>query len=512
MHVIRAYTTFRMSVFYSNTFDKIFDKWKSFSDPARLLVNVLTILMLVTLINAHLDKGFWLTERTGRYERLTSELTEPERQFLEKLTISYLENHWGTVLFARKTPSQYRRSHFLRGYSALFTATKIRAMYKANRTWQIAREPLLKNKVEHMLGKDGIDFRARLDKRTFHFKPDNYKFLEDKIKADEYINLRYANLMNLDFTGAKLRNTSGSSSDFQADRANFIHAVFISVIAPEIRLNSTLLLAANFSAARLPGALFSGADARWANFTDSDLSNANFANTNVAGAIYQPKLGHHPNLTSLSTAKNLELITYKDNPAALVELRKKFNEAGYDYSAKQITHALRIKTWNDKKRKPGFMDNFEVNLEYILFDFTVAYGLKPFRPILILSGLVFVFSFIYLLISLANTNSHIWKNHTDDTINFKPLEQWILIAPSKNKNIYREIARQCFYCFWFSLLSAFKIGFREFNIGTWLTGLQQRNYVIGATGWCRTVSGIQTIISLYLAAIAVLSFFGDPFA
>ena len=41
--------------------------------------------------------------------------------------------------------------------------------------------------------------------------------------------------------------------------------------------------------------------------------------------------------------------------------------------------------------------------------------------------------------------------------------------------------------------------------------IQPREYTLRATGWVRTVSGVQSLISVYLVALWVLSYFGRPF-
>jgi hypothetical protein len=64
---------------------------------------------------------------------------------------------------------------------------------------------------------------------------------------------------------------------------------------------------------------------------------------------------------------------------------------------------------------------------------------------------------------------------------------------------------------YFSLLSAFSLGWRELNVGTWIARVQPREYVLRATGWVRTVSGIQSLLSVYLLALWVLTYFGRPF-
>lgn len=67
------------------------------------------------------------------------------------------------------------------------------------------------------------------------------------------------------------------------------------------------------------------------------------------------------------------------------------------------------------------------------------------------------------------------------------------------------------YAFYFSLLSAFRIGFRELNLGVWVGWLQPSDYTLRARGTRRVISGVQSIISLYLVAMALLTSFGRPF-
>jgi hypothetical protein len=64
---------------------------------------------------------------------------------------------------------------------------------------------------------------------------------------------------------------------------------------------------------------------------------------------------------------------------------------------------------------------------------------------------------------------------------------------------------------YFSLLSAFSLGWWELNVGTWIARVQPREYMLRATGWVRTVSSIQSLLSVYLLALWVLTYFGRPF-
>ncbi len=64
---------------------------------------------------------------------------------------------------------------------------------------------------------------------------------------------------------------------------------------------------------------------------------------------------------------------------------------------------------------------------------------------------------------------------------------------------------------YFSVLSAFHIGWRDLNVGSWIARLQPREYTLRAKGWVRVVSGVQSLISVYLIAMWVLTYFGRPF-
>ena len=49
------------------------------------------------------------------------------------------------------------------------------------------------------------------------------------------------------------------------------------------------------------------------------------------------------------------------------------------------------------------------------------------------------------------------------------------------------------------------IGWRDLNGGIWIARVQPREYALRAKGWFRTVSGMQSLISIYLPALWVLA-------
>ena len=63
----------------------------------------------------------------------------------------------------------------------------------------------------------------------------------------------------------------------------------------------------------------------------------------------------------------------------------------------------------------------------------------------------------------------------------------------------------------FSLMSAFNIGFRDINFGRWLRLLTREEFDIKAVGWARVIAGWQSLTSVFLIALWVLTYFGRPF-
>src|SRR6476620_499201 len=63
--------------------------------------------------------------------------------------------------------------------------------------------------------------------------------------------------------------------------------------------------------------------------------------------------------------------------------------------------------------------------------------------------------------------------------------------------------RALLYGLFFSVLSAFHIGWKELSVGSWIARLNPYEYTLKATGWVRTISGVQSLISVYLLALAI---------
>jgi hypothetical protein len=63
----------------------------------------------------------------------------------------------------------------------------------------------------------------------------------------------------------------------------------------------------------------------------------------------------------------------------------------------------------------------------------------------------------------------------------------------------------------FSATSALHLGYGGLDFGEWLRMLTKREYQLKPKHWSRSLSGLQSLTSLYLLTIWVLTEFGNPF-
>ena len=358
-------------------------------------------------------------------------------------------------------------------------------------------------------------------------------------------NLTYANLSESDMLGANLSDanlyfanlTRSSLPDANLKEANLREAKLIR--ADLFNANLTLadlrgtnltradLSYANLSKADLRGAYLrksklnrtnvSSADLSFADMSNADLSEANMgdaflAYTVLTLTIFQPDT--LPSADSIANADNLHKVTYTQNPQALIKLRKAFYEAGFREQERAITHALNYSAeWRDE----SLAGKIEGLFKYVFFNLPTQWGMYPGRALRILLIFLVMFSVPYIVVIRRTSKSGIYRNWNKShlpSIEHGAWNKYRQNKQSKEKEIERLHCKGLYAVLlgiYFSLLSAFNIGFREINVGNWITRLQPRDYTFYATGWVRSVSGIQSLISVYLVAMWVLTYFGRPF-
>jgi hypothetical protein len=284
----------------------------------------------------------------------------------------------------------------------------------------------------------------------------------------EAVKLDEATLDNTDFSGARLYQVH--LSHVGLNNANLSHAHLEKVDLTQARLLKV----------HLQGAVLQG--------------------VKVDDAHFEPE--HIAEIMLIGT-KGLSTIKFND-PTNLGKLRNWSKEFGLRGEQRALTSALR--KFAIKSDRP-----FEYFLQtYIFGGWITDYGADPLRSISTLFLFIPAFSVIYYGILLRDSlSSNIWKVWPVDSIN-READRPIRATEDLGKHSldYIKLIGTALY---FSLLSAFHIGWRDLNVGSWITRLQFKEYTIRATGWVRVTSGVQSLISVYLLALWFITYFGTPF-
>lgn len=366
-------------------------------------------------------------------------------------------------------------------------------------------------------------------------------------------NLFKANLGGSDLTGANLSKvdlreanlwgtvlTNAILSDANLSGASMLCANLANAYLTKTNLKDTWLFRADLSTANLSEANLRGADLQAANLSNANLSESNLTGATLIGAdltnanlheadlsfvIFEPAPGTLPNIHSTATSHNLSLLKFKHSPHALVALRKSFTNAGYRKQEREITYAIKHTQRHNLWQEKNILSKIDSIFNFFMFEITCRYGMSPGRPLLLLASFILFFSFLYIFaLKTNNPKTGIFAVRLSNRV-FKGFQKEILIKLT-TENILKPLSAGKFgkvkgkglrllrifrITFYFSLLSAFHLGWRDINVGNWLTRMQRREYTLRATGWPRTLSGIQSLISAYLLALWVLSYFGRPF-
>jgi hypothetical protein len=344
-----------------------------------------------------------------------------------------------------------------------------------------------------------------------------WKLLASDWEADQgRLVLKRADLRGANLQGAKLglANLQGTNLSWVNLKRVYLSGAYLN----EAVLGYVNLEAAELGRANLQGAYLGEANlqkaALWqaklqrASLRGVNLQGANLWNANLQGSLYEPKPGVLPDIVGLRSARHLETLRFTDSPHALEELKQAFKNGGMRQQEREITHAIKRSEQENAWKKGDYVESL---FNLVFFDWPVGYGLYPGRVLKLLGSLIPVFALLYgWAIWRPSRNHGIYCLRPKERIEVKEDEarmadntkiEWL------NPRSWRIIP----HAFYFSLLSAFHIGWRELNVGNWITRLQHHPYTLQATGWIRTVSGLQSLISVYLLAIWALSYFGRPF-
>jgi hypothetical protein len=344
--------------------------------------------------------------------------------------------------------------------------------------------------------------------------------------------LDYANLIKADLYRADLSNAflgKANLTDAHLAYANLTDAKVTRTNLTRADLTSANLTLANLFYVNLAGAYLGQAD----------LSGALFFGANLEAAVFEAN--SLPPLIGISQSANLELVTYRDNPVALVQLRKQFEDGGLRDDERKITYALKrretelswVRATSPKLPTQGgawamlwslnnrLSDLASFILNKVFFDWTCQYGMRPGRALRLGVALWFLCSFLYFAcIHVPDWGGlyRVYRKSIGSDPSTQQVEKRILplrTVRARGMRRFLQFFRSEWLVFrtamFFSLMSAFNIGFRDINFGRWLRSLTRQEFDIKAVGWVRVVAGWQSLISVYLLALSVLTYFGRPF-
>jgi hypothetical protein len=353
-------------------------------------------------------------------------------------------------------------------------------------------------------------------------------------------NLFKANLHKADLGAANLQGAILNGANLQGAnlfQAKLQEAYLLLAELQEATLVEAKLLKADLSYAFLQGADLSEANLQGANLVRAnlwgaklvraDLTNTRLTNVYVPDAIYAPQ-SSLPN-EDVAGIQGIEsvIVPSSSDVVGLVRLRKLLQEAGLP-EERDATYAIeRNKTrqliFREVQRGEGDKTKWawvgprwekplslaEGSFRWLAFELPVSYGLYPGRALLVLFASFGLFAFVYFVALVTETGSiyRVWPAGRLD-----PLLGAELAKEAKAERLLLWRSWRAFpWSLWFSMLSAFHLGFRELNIGNWLARVQAREYGVQAVGWVRVVAGLQSLLSVYLLAMWVLTYFGRPF-
>lgn len=362
--------------------------------------------------------------------------------------------------------------------------------------------------------------KANLSKATLHQAnlSNSYLFRADLRGADLVeANLNRAILSESNLSGAGLRKANLSGARLR--KANLSGAGLT-----EANLSEAMLREANLSGAFLEKAILVRA-----NIVQAEIAGATFVDADLENATLELKAGSITDTTKFVGVKGLPYLTYKNSPHSLMELREAFKKAGMRNQEREVTFALnhtrRLILWEDGKREWAVAKILDSLFNLVCFEWTCGYGMSPGRPLQFLGLGLLVFTIPYMLgLGSRNRETGIWVVLMPDRVLHKDIKdhpvkltfQNPFLPPAERRGSrLRPTIQRLLGVLWvgfhFSLLSAFSLGWRELNVSNWITRIQKREYTLRATGWPRMVAGLQSLLSVYMLALWVLTYFGRPF-
>ena len=318
------------------------------------------------------------------------------------------------------------------------------------------------------------------------------------------------NLSNATIRNSKVR---GILKRANLSKAKIYDADLTSIVLTDADLSEALISGGNFT-----NVFFARANLSNTIVFDGDWTDANLRLANVRGLRFEPS--KNPDTRAVSGATNLEFITYANSPDAVTLLRNSLRESGFDDAQRKMTYALKVRQNELRTENGGVFKLLYYYLNLVFFDWTVHYGMQPERALVIIIYLWLIFAVIYDLFihfpgrsGIFLVKNRVRKNMAlTSAIRIRPRA----VPPTKNKLkrawlFFLSEWRVFRISLFFSATSALHLGYGGLDFGEWLRMLTKREYQLKPKHWSRSLSGLQSLTSLYLLALWILTEFGNPF-
>jgi len=309
-------------------------------------------------------------------------------------------------------------------------------------------------------------------------------------------NLSWDDLTGIDLSGADLRKA-------QLIRANLVLTKLTGADLREADLTHADLSAADLTDADLRDAHLVQTNLSGATVVHTDLATKAFRGIDLRAATFEPATAPPPQ--AISDIHGLLTVSITpQHHTGLALFRASLESAGLRAPEREATFLI-------ERSKAQAAPPPERIVKTILFDWTSAYGLHPGRALRILGTLIGLLAIVYWLPILGIGPARIVRIWPKDRLLVSSAAAFELADSARAEPLVCGPIRGMGLALYFSLLSAFHIGWRELNVGTWLSRIQPEEYALRATGWVRTVAGFQSVVSVYLLGLSILAYFGRPF-
>lgn len=427
--------------------------------------------------------------------------------------------------------------------------------YVANLSWADLSKTSMRNQYVNMFTLKGVDL-SEADLRNVHFSQ---------------VDLRWARMSGVDLSGkSKLSEVNLSGADLTDAKLSGATLSYDVDLVGTILKNTDLSHADLTYRVTLENAKFIGTNLEGADLSTADVTGATFE----PNAEKLPSIRSMARMVGLDQLRFDEPDVILALRNGFREGGYEAQERRMTYALQKRLNEKRCNGTETRKPKKKCKEEergwIERKLNWALFDVPSKYGMEPGRPLQLMLLLFGVSGCVYFGALIAGTIRERWRRiwaawpdtavqapesrtepqgvTPDFFYSFRSRSCWrrrlwlgflmgawvgLFIALgvtfwwSDKSPIYIGLAVALGFSgvsaawrpflgavtggFYFSLLSALHIGWRDLNVGTWLSRIQPREYTLRATGWVRVVSGVQSIVSVYLIALSILTYFGRPF-